>query len=77
MLCDVKFTVLKRRHHCRACGKVLCNKCCNMKYRLEYQGNIDSRVCVSCFHLLTKGKKNYYTYTHRIFQYNHLKIWFS
>ncbi|PSN56198.1 hypothetical protein C0J52_01424 [Blattella germanica] len=23
MLCDVKFTVLKRRHHCRACGKVI------------------------------------------------------
>ncbi|KAL6266989.1 hypothetical protein P5V15_000072 [Pogonomyrmex californicus] len=56
MLCDVKFTVLKRRHHCRACGKVLCNKCCNMKYRLEYQGNIDSRVCVSCYHLLTKAE---------------------
>ncbi|KAL0103451.1 hypothetical protein PUN28_017602 [Cardiocondyla obscurior] len=56
MLCDVKFTVLKRRHHCRACGKVLCNKCCNMKYRLEYQGNIDSRVCVSCYHVLTKAE---------------------
>ncbi|XP_076243285.1 smad anchor for receptor activation isoform X3 [Calliopsis andreniformis] len=54
MLCDVKFTVLKRRHHCRACGKVLCNKCCSMKYKLEYQGNIDSRVCVSCYQLLTK-----------------------
>ncbi|XP_072743000.1 zinc finger FYVE domain-containing protein 16 isoform X2 [Anoplolepis gracilipes] len=56
MLCDIKFTVLKRRHHCRACGKVLCNKCCNMKYRLEYQGNIDSRVCVPCYHLLTKAE---------------------
>nr|XP_033197927.1 uncharacterized protein LOC117160932 isoform X3 [Bombus vancouverensis nearcticus] len=56
MLCDVKFTVIKRRHHCRACGKVLCNKCCNMKYKLEYQGNIDSRVCVSCYQLLTKAE---------------------
>ncbi|KZC14829.1 Zinc finger FYVE domain-containing protein 9 [Dufourea novaeangliae] len=56
MFCDVKFTVLKRRHHCRACGKVLCNKCCNMKYKLEYQGNIDSRVCVSCHQLLTKAE---------------------
>ncbi|XP_025160355.1 uncharacterized protein LOC105187269 isoform X2 [Harpegnathos saltator] len=56
MLCDAKFTVLKRRHHCRACGKVLCNKCCNMKYRLEYQGNIDSRVCVLCHHALTKAE---------------------
>ncbi|CAK9799311.1 Zinc finger FYVE domain-containing protein 9 [Anthophora quadrimaculata] len=48
--------VLKRRHHCRACGKVLCSKCCNMKYKLEYQGNIDSRVCVSCYQLLTKAE---------------------
>ncbi|XP_011871950.1 PREDICTED: zinc finger FYVE domain-containing protein 9 isoform X2 [Vollenhovia emeryi] len=56
MLCDAKFTVLKRRHHCRACGKVLCNKCCNMKYRLEYQVHVDSRVCAPCYHLLTKAE---------------------
>ncbi|XP_051176882.1 zinc finger FYVE domain-containing protein 9 isoform X3 [Leptopilina boulardi] len=56
MLCDVKFNVIKRRHHCRACGKVLCSKCCNMKYRLEYQGNIDSRVCLPCYQLLIKAE---------------------
>ncbi|KAG7210295.1 hypothetical protein KM043_011839 [Ampulex compressa] len=59
MLCDMKFTMLKRRHHCRACGKVLCNKCCNMKYRLEYQGNIDSRVCVPCYQLLIKAESEH------------------
>ncbi|XP_066593560.1 zinc finger FYVE domain-containing protein 16 isoform X9 [Prorops nasuta] len=59
MLCDVKFTVLKRRHHCRACGKVLCNKCCSMRYRLEYQGNIDSRVCHPCYQLLVKAENEH------------------
>lgn len=24
MLCNLQFTVFKRRHHCRACGKVKC-----------------------------------------------------
>ncbi|XP_015183489.1 PREDICTED: zinc finger FYVE domain-containing protein 9 isoform X5 [Polistes dominula] len=61
MLCDIKFTVLKRRHHCRACGKVLCSKCCNMKYRLEYQGNIHSRVCVACYQLLMKAENQHET----------------
>uniref|UniRef100_A0A0C9QJD0 ZFYVE9_2 protein n=1 Tax=Fopius arisanus TaxID=64838 RepID=A0A0C9QJD0_9HYME len=54
MLCDVKFNVIKRRHHCRACGKVLCNKCCSMKYKLEYQGNMDSRVCALCYQQLIR-----------------------
>lgn len=58
MLCDLKFTVMKRRHHCRACGKVFCSKCCNIKYRLEYQSNVESRICVSCHQLLTKGMQH-------------------
>ena len=26
-----------------------------MKYRLEYQSNVESRVCIPCHQLLTKG----------------------
>ncbi|XP_058796038.1 uncharacterized protein LOC131666946 isoform X3 [Phymastichus coffea] len=58
MLCDTKFTVVKRRHHCRACGKVLCSKCCSMKFRLEYQNNVDSRVCIPCHQLLSKAESD-------------------
>lgn len=54
MLCDFKFTVIKRRHHCRACGKVLCSKCCNEKAHLEYI-NAEARVCVSCKSILLKA----------------------
>ncbi|KAJ9579080.1 hypothetical protein L9F63_024811, partial [Diploptera punctata] len=54
MLCDARFTVLKRRHHCRACGKVMCSKCCNLKSRLEYMDNSEARVCQPCFATLAK-----------------------
>ena len=30
-LCSQKFTQIRRKHHCRQCGKVLCSKCCNEK----------------------------------------------
>lgn len=55
MQCDFKFTVLKRRHHCRACGRVLCSKCCSEKAFLDYI-NADSRVCVSCKSVLLKAE---------------------
>lgn len=55
MDCDAKFTVIKRRHHCRACGRILCSKCCGMRASLEYLQNQEQRVCGSCFHTLAKG----------------------
>lgn len=48
MKCNMKFTVVKRRHHCRACGKVLCSVCCNMKYCMPYLNYKYVRVCQSC-----------------------------
>jgi superfamily II helicase len=27
MLCDLRFTMLLRRHHCRVCGWVICSRC--------------------------------------------------
>jgi hypothetical protein len=28
-LCSIAFTLFIRKHHCRACGRVFCYKCCN------------------------------------------------
>ncbi|XP_029308791.1 zinc finger FYVE domain-containing protein 9 isoform X2 [Cottoperca gobio] len=53
MKCDVKFTFTKRRHHCRACGKVFCATCCSLKCRLVYMDRKEARVCVTCHSALT------------------------
>uniref|UniRef100_A0A672HNE7 Zinc finger, FYVE domain containing 9a n=1 Tax=Salarias fasciatus TaxID=181472 RepID=A0A672HNE7_SALFA len=55
MKCDVKFTFTKRRHHCRACGKVFCAACCGLKCRLVYMDRKEARVCVTCHAALTSG----------------------
>uniref|UniRef100_A0A4W6FUK9 Zinc finger FYVE-type containing 9 n=1 Tax=Lates calcarifer TaxID=8187 RepID=A0A4W6FUK9_LATCA len=55
MKCDVKFTFTKRRHHCRACGKVFCATCCSLKCRLTYMDRKEARVCVTCHSALTSG----------------------
>ncbi|XP_065314015.1 zinc finger FYVE domain-containing protein 9-like isoform X2 [Gordionus sp. m RMFG-2023] len=52
MYCDQKFTIVKRRHHCRACGKILCANCCNKKLVLPSMDFKLSRVCMACFQLL-------------------------
>uniref|UniRef100_A0A8C2EMZ4 Zinc finger, FYVE domain containing 9a n=1 Tax=Cyprinus carpio TaxID=7962 RepID=A0A8C2EMZ4_CYPCA len=52
MKCEVKFTFTKRRHHCRACGKVFCAACCSLKSRLMYMDRKEARVCVTCHRAL-------------------------
>ncbi|XP_014914216.1 zinc finger FYVE domain-containing protein 9 isoform X1 [Poecilia latipinna] len=54
MKCGTKFTFTKRRHHCRACGKVFCALCSNLKFRLTHLDGKEGRVCVSCHSELVK-----------------------
>ncbi|XP_036377602.1 zinc finger FYVE domain-containing protein 9-like [Megalops cyprinoides] len=58
MKCEVKFTFTKRRHHCRACGKVFCATCCSLKYRLMYMDRKEARVCITCHSVLMSTWEN-------------------
>ncbi|XP_058267581.1 zinc finger FYVE domain-containing protein 16 isoform X5 [Hemibagrus wyckioides] len=53
MKCGQKFTFTKRRHHCRACGKVYCAICCNRKCKLKYMEK-EARVCVVCYETIQR-----------------------
>uniref|UniRef100_A0A3Q1CC68 FYVE-type domain-containing protein n=1 Tax=Amphiprion ocellaris TaxID=80972 RepID=A0A3Q1CC68_AMPOC len=61
MKCGVKFTFTKRRHHCRACGKVFCALCSNLKFRLTHLDGKEGRVCVSCHSTLIKSEHTLFT----------------
>nr|XP_046248961.1 FYVE, RhoGEF and PH domain-containing protein 6-like isoform X2 [Scatophagus argus] len=56
MICTCEFTLTWRRHHCRACGKVVCQSCSSNKYCLEYLKNRLARVCDQCFLVLQQQK---------------------
>uniref|UniRef100_A0AAZ3QXS2 FYVE-type domain-containing protein n=1 Tax=Oncorhynchus tshawytscha TaxID=74940 RepID=A0AAZ3QXS2_ONCTS len=55
MKCEVRFTFTKRRHHCRACGKVFCAACCSLRSRLIYMDRKEARVCITCHSALLSG----------------------
>ncbi|CAI5639628.1 unnamed protein product [Oreochromis niloticus] len=54
MKCGIKFTFTKRRHHCRACGKVFCALCSSLKFKLTHLDGKEGRVCISCHSALIK-----------------------
>ncbi|XP_050990950.1 FYVE, RhoGEF and PH domain-containing protein 4a isoform X7 [Labeo rohita] len=53
MRCKEAFNALtRRRHHCRACGYVVCAKCSDYKASLEYDGNRMNKVCKDCYSIM-------------------------
>ncbi|KAM6946130.1 FYVE, RhoGEF and PH domain-containing protein 4a [Aplochiton taeniatus] len=58
MKCKEPFNALtRRRHHCRACGYVVCWKCSDNKVALEYDNNKMNKVCRDCLSILTGEEK--------------------
>ncbi|XP_074501027.1 FYVE, RhoGEF and PH domain-containing protein 1 isoform X2 [Sebastes fasciatus] len=53
MKCQEPFnSITKRRHHCKACGHVVCGKCSEFRARLSYDNNRTNRVCIDCYAML-------------------------
>jgi len=47
--CNLDFTVWRRRHHCRNCGKIYCSKCCNQRAPLKQLGYVKPQlICAEC-----------------------------
>lgn len=44
--CSARFTVTKRKHHCRNCGRIVCGPCSIYRWALE--GGKPIRFCVDC-----------------------------
>jgi len=48
-ICSVKFTLIKRKHHCRKCGTVVCSDCSSNNLFLPNISTKKVRVCDNCF----------------------------
>lgn len=47
--CNAAFSMMKRKHHCRRCGKIFCGDCSNKKRKLPTYGLIEAvRLCDAC-----------------------------
>ncbi|XP_034240310.1 FYVE, RhoGEF and PH domain-containing protein 4-like isoform X2 [Thrips palmi] len=52
--CASSFGVMRRKHHCHACGLVVCGKCSGHKLPLQFEDNKMCRVCQTCHKVLTQ-----------------------
>ena len=50
--CGAKFTVVRRRHHCRLCGGIFCASCSEARATRNFDGVIlakPQRACMDCY----------------------------
>ena len=47
--CAVQFAFAVRRHHCRICGEIFCDKCSAWKVWLSWTASGGTRACTPCY----------------------------
>ncbi|KAM8972022.1 lateral signaling target protein 2 homolog [Pelodytes ibericus] len=52
--CFAPFTLLRRRHHCRCCGKIFCSRCSSYTTSAIPSLPMTVRVCSHCYHVHCK-----------------------
>ncbi|KAJ7417300.1 FYVE, RhoGEF and PH domain-containing protein 5 [Willisornis vidua] len=57
MNCGCDFTLTLRRHHCHACGKIVCRNCSRNKYPMKYLKDQAAKVCDGCYVELRKRER--------------------
>ncbi|KFD55920.1 hypothetical protein M514_03044, partial [Trichuris suis] len=58
-LCQVRFSFVRRRHHCRCCGNIFCGRCTTNFVPLPSLGYAKPvRVCDQCFEFLSADTVN-------------------
>ncbi|XP_075997503.1 FYVE, RhoGEF and PH domain-containing protein 5b isoform X2 [Genypterus blacodes] len=54
MNCTSDFSLTLRRHHCHACGRIVCRSCSRNRYPLKYMKDRMAKVCDHCYSELKK-----------------------
>nr|XP_054759360.1 zinc finger FYVE domain-containing protein 26-like [Lytechinus pictus] len=49
MVCQDRFSMFNRRHHCRRCGRVVCWKCSQLRAVVDGYGDTPVRICDQCY----------------------------
>ncbi|KAK6321352.1 hypothetical protein J4Q44_G00083280 [Coregonus suidteri] len=58
MNCTSDFSLTLRRHHCHACGRIVCRSCSRNRYPLKYLKDHMAKVCDHCYSELKKRGGN-------------------
>ncbi|TPX49379.1 hypothetical protein SeMB42_g02620 [Synchytrium endobioticum] len=46
--CNLPFSLVRRKHHCRICGQIFCGKCATVQSAINFQLPGELRICVFC-----------------------------